>query len=362
MNNRIVCVVVSVFVVLFLSSAFIQLARATENTWTTDVLMPTARYDLGVATVNGKIFAIGGHKPNVGVLGINQEYDPVTAAWTTKNSMPTSRESFGIAVWQGKIYIFGGLAQSGMTASTQVYDPATDSWTTKASSPTKRVYFSANVVNDKIYLIGGQTSPSNLLIDRNEVYDPVTDSWITKTPLPIPVSGYASAIVDGKIYVLGGHGESGTTDLNQVYDPAADAWSNKTRMPNGVEFAAAGATSGVNATKMMYVFGGTSSSDLPTDHTMVYNPGNDTWITGEPMPTSRSHLAVGVLDERLFAIGGIASYALGTNEEYTPIGYIPEFPSFLALPLFVTAALLVSRVGKRRFSAWLKNPKKSSVA
>ena len=88
---------------------------------------------------------------------------------------------------------------------------------------------------------------------------------------------------------------------------------------------------------------------------MVYDPQNDTWTMGTAMPTGRSHLAVAVLDDRLFAIGGIASYALGTNEQYTPIGYIPEFPSVLALPLFMTVTLLITAVCRKRFQCRLKN-------
>ena len=353
---------VSIFAILFLLSVFVHLGSAVGNSWTSGRLMPTARYNVGVAVVNGKIFAIGGHRTSLGIVGINEEYDPITDSWTMKNSIPTPRESFGIAVWQNKIYVFGGLAQSGMTDATQVYDPSTDSWATnKASLPTKRIYFSANVVGDKIYLIGGQTSPSNQILDVNEVYDPAADSWTPKSRLPTPISAYASAAVDGKIYILGGQQASGAADLNQVYDTATDTWNNKTVMPNSVEFAAAGATSGTNATKMIYVFGGTSSSNMIVDYCMGYDPKNDTWTLGTSMPTSRSNLAVGVLDDRLYAIGGISSYALGTNELYTPNGYVPEFPSFLAVPLFMTVTALVAIVCRKRFPKWSRNLNKEAT-
>ena len=52
-----------------------------EDSWTTKASMPTARAQLGVAVVNGKIYAIGGENnsatgPNV--LNINEAYDPAT--------------------------------------------------------------------------------------------------------------------------------------------------------------------------------------------------------------------------------------------------------------------------------------------
>jgi len=167
--------------------------------------------------------------------------------------------------------------------------------------------------------------------------------------LVTPVFEHASATVDDKTYILGGNRDSGTTDLNPVYDTSTDTWNNMARMPNNVEYAAAGATIGTNATQMIYVFGGTSPSNLTTNNNMVYDPQNDTWTMGTAMPTGRSHLAVAVLDDKLFAIGGIASYTLGTNEQYTPISYIPEFPSILALPLFMTMTLLMTAVYRKRF-------------
>ena len=348
MNRRTVYVISSILATLFLSGSLAGLAVAVGNSWITESLMPTARYNLGAAAVNGKIYALGGHKANVGAIGTNEQYDPTTDTWTPKTSMPTPREAFAIAVWQNKIYVFGGLGPSGMITTTHVYDPESDSWSTKASLPTSRIFLSASVVNDKIYLIGGESSPSNQTISKNEVYDPLENSWTTETPLPTSVCGHVSAVIDDKIYVLGGYAESGTTNLNQVYDPVSDTWTNKTTMPNGVEFAAGGATSGVNASKMIYVFGGSSSSESALDYTQAYNPQNDSWTAGSPMPTGRNNLAAGIVEEKLFAIGGLSIYALKTTEEYTPIGYISEFPTLLFVPFFMTLAMLASTICRKR--------------
>ncbi len=351
MKRHVVCAISSVFIALFLSGSLAGSATAAENSWMSKSLMPTARYNLGVAAVNGKIYVMGGHKTNQGAIGTNEVFDPNTDTWTTKTSMPTPREAFGIAVWQNKIYVFGGLGPSVMITATHVYDPESDSWATKASLPTSRIFLSASLVNDKIYLVGGESSPSNQTLGKNEVYDPVANSWTTETPLPTPVCGHVSAVIDNKIYVMGGHADSGTTNLNQVYDTVADTWTNKTTMPNAMEFAAGEATSGVNASKMIYVFGGSSSSESALDYTQVYDPQNDSWIAGSPMPTGRNNLAVGVVEERLFAIGGLSTYALRTTEEYTPMGYIPEFPSSLLVPLFVILTMLASTICGKRLRA-----------
>lgn len=201
---------------LILLTFHVPLVYATEDSWGSKAPMQVARSGLGVAAVNGKIYAIGGSNasgfapsmPGSSVLGVednvatNEEYDPVTDTWTFKKPMPTPRLHFAIAVYQNKIYCIGGYTEDGNTGVNEVYDPATDTWESKTSMPTARSWLTANVVNDKIYLIGGY--PNRTL---NEVYDSETDTWTTKTPSPNATAftgGYASAVFDEKIYVIGG--------------------------------------------------------------------------------------------------------------------------------------------------------------
>jgi hypothetical protein len=92
-----------------------------ENSWTSKAPMHEARSNLGVAVVNGKIYAIGGNTQS-GIVGTNEEYYPETEPWTYKTPMPTPRDGFGIAVYQNKIYCIGGVNCN----ATEVYDPATD--------------------------------------------------------------------------------------------------------------------------------------------------------------------------------------------------------------------------------------------
>jgi len=130
-------------------------ADVAENTWTTKAPMNVARSDLGVAAVNGKIYAIGGnaeagYMPNsegndYKALGwikdTNEEYDPATDTWKIKTPMPTPRCNFAIATLANKIYCIGGITNwaSGLisyTAINEVYDPATNTWENKAPMPT----------------------------------------------------------------------------------------------------------------------------------------------------------------------------------------------------------------------------------
>ena len=204
--------------------------EATENSWISRAPMHEARASLGVAAVNGKIYAIGGSTRQGswpyagGIVATNEEYDPATNTWVFKTPMPTSRMDFGIAVYNNKIYCIGGEviskddSKAPLTNVNEVYDPATDTWETKEPMPTPRSGVRANVVNGKIYLIGGNDPNVHFepgASTHNEVYDPETDSWTTKTPMLAAASGYASAVFGDKIYVIGGLIGGGS---QKVYD------------------------------------------------------------------------------------------------------------------------------------------------
>ena len=106
-------------------------ADVTEDSWVSKAPMHDARSGLGVAVVNGKIYAIGGASNN-GFLATNEEYDPATNTWALKAPMPTPRSDFGIAVYQNKIHCIGEYADRfSATGVNEVYDPVTNTWATK---------------------------------------------------------------------------------------------------------------------------------------------------------------------------------------------------------------------------------------
>jgi N-acetylneuraminic acid mutarotase len=339
---------------LFAAST-LPLVSAAEDTWVSKEPMPFG--SSGVAVANDKIYAIGS-------MGI-AEYDPTADTWTTKESMPTPRTSFGIAVVENKIYVIGGTigfnstTQEIITSSfNQVYDPLADSWETKESMPTNRSQLDANVVDDKIYLIGGRTGGQYSTVDLNEVYDPKTNTWTTKEPIPYPVVQYASAVVDGKIYVIGGQDEfddSMNLDLIQIYNPETDTWNFGTPIPNVVWQAAAGATTGEMAPKRIYIMGGLPQWSLyGTDLNQIYDPATHTWTLGTLMPIARAQLHVAVVHDVLYSMGGSpfinvqATQSL-ENYQYTPIAYIPEFPSWIILLLFLVGTLFALIFRKKRY-------------
>jgi hypothetical protein len=323
------------------------------DSWKAKASMQVARAYLGVAVVKDKIYAIGGADPPdwVQALGTSEEYDPTKDTWTLRAPIPTNRSQFGIAVYQNKIYCIGGVYGNAIynngvfshfdtyeIATNEVYDPATNTWETKRPMPHTRAGVNAHVIDGKIYLLGGNSS-------ANDAYDPAADTWAVKAPIPINLYEYGwwtccSAVLDRKIHVVG---LGVNVHFHLVYDPKNDSWSSGALWSPGAIYSSAAATTGTNAPECMYVFGVDSlwwDLGLPGFATLVYNPGNDSWATGSSMPTGRINVAIAVLNDTLYVVGGSTleignnRHASAVNELYTPIGYenLEPTPTLTAAP------------------------------
>jgi hypothetical protein len=187
-------------------------------------------------------------------------------------------------------------------------------------------------------------------------------------PPPNTLSTLVSAVVDDTIYVMS---FSVTLSLNwvtkiEIYNPRTGSWSIKESSPSAFLEGgnwwsqAAGMTTGVNAAKRIYIFFARYpySTLLPN---LAYNPSTDAWTVAAAVPTYRQNFGITVVNDALYVIGGRSynypfpddNYFIVTeeavNEQYTPIGYIPEFPAWIILPLFLTTTLFAIVLKKRLF-------------
>lgn len=311
---------------------------ASGDSWVAKTPMGATKTGFGVAVFNDTIYVLGGHPFGSSKVTIDQTsaYDLKTDEWKSRQHMPGLLAWFGTAVYQNEIYVIGGawfIADSSGTNQVWVYNPQANNWTTKASMPTARCEIQANVVDEKIYVIGGRGTDGGV-VAVNEVYDPVADMWSTKTSIPTPVTSYTSAVVDGKIYVISGYTPVANTtfksrvNLNQIYDPKTDTWSLGTPLPNNQTSISAGATTGVMASKRIYVMGDGLNQ--------IYDPSNDSWTDGTPIPNSAHRMPnfddaeIAVVNDQLYALGGVyennGEY-YSVNEQYTPVGYGTPDPS-----------------------------------
>ena len=347
------------------------IAYAQEDTWTSLAPLQSETYFLGATSIDDKIYAIGGLSFKAG-YNTTTEYNPKTDTWTTKSPVPTrisdrhlSIKNLCVVTCQNKIYAIGGMEDVGVVTNTiREYNSTTDTWQTIQSTLIKRTQAVAATLKDKIYIIGGFSgAPVSYyeIYNLTETYDPLTNTSSTKAPIPIPVRGASIAVSNDKIYVFGGLTyDEYACNLTQIYNPETDSWSLGSQIPTGVSFACAGVTSGEFAPRRIILLGGSAKPNISLNLTQIYDPEKDAWSNGTPMSNRRLGLAVVVVDDLFYTLGGYeltpdgGGRVLSNNDIYTPVGYgspeptvSPSFspePSNVEFPVFIVASIIIIAV------------------
>jgi len=292
-----------------------------NNVWTTATSLSQANSGRpACATINGKIYYIGGNSGNTGstTADTNFIFNPTTGIWTTGATMPAPRQNAGVAVLNGKIHVIGGAAPAGTRTATHfVYDPVTDTWdTTKQSLPVATTQGGAVAYGNSIYFMGGASASGTLATAY--VYDDTTDVWTPKASMLVAHAQYASAIIGQKIYVMGGWSGNSVIAGSEVYDIASNTWSVIAPMPTIRNAHVAAVING-----KIIVFGGTQTSNTstapPVGVTEEYDPALNIWQSRVAMPTARYNSGAAIFNNSIYIMGGtIGGTASAANEVYIP--------------------------------------------
>lgn len=235
-----------------------------------------------------------------------------------------SEELYGMASG-GKLYVFGGLGPAWTPKGlVYEYDPGGDTWSKKKNMPLLSHHTALVEIKGKIYVIGGFTKPEKgptawVPIDNLWEYDPSADSWKALAPMPSKRGATMAAVWGGKIYVIGGAsahpGSKGgvvhparphrAVDTNEVYDPATNTWETRQTMPTARNHAAIGVVN-----NKIYVIGGRVGAGFITrgynvDLVEEYDPATDQWgALKARLPTPRSAVAFGTYKGKIYVAGG----------------------------------------------------------
>ena len=90
--------------------------------------MLSKRCRLGVATLNGKIYACGGYDGSSFLKSVEM-YDPVSNKWTFVASMNVPRSRVALVANMGNLYAIGGYDGMKNLSTVEMYSPDKDEWT-----------------------------------------------------------------------------------------------------------------------------------------------------------------------------------------------------------------------------------------
>ena len=178
-------------------------------------------------------------------------------------------------------------------------------------------------------------------------FNPATDSWKPLAPLPGKRGSAIAAEVGGKIYVIGGattmegskdpfftaFGPARVLGTNDVYDPATNKWESRNPMSVPRNHAFSGVVNG-----KIYVIGGRTGhgfilSATNTNVVEEYDPVSNMWsIPKERMPTARSGGASGTDGRRIYVAGGEVTTTALVGAYRAVEAYDPATNSWTSLP------------------------------
>lgn len=248
--------------------------------------------------------------------------------WQKGPAFPEAEEELYGVEANGKMYVIGGFGPGGNPVGMNwEYDPATNKFTKKSDMALKAHHSALASYNGKIYVFGGftlykregQTFGGWKPIDNVWEYDPANDSWKALAPMPTKRGSPVAQVVGGKIYVIGGAAMNPNSDepavfarepsrsltTNEVYDPETNTWAERAPMPTPRNHAYAGVVN-----NKIYVIGGRVANPFITvaanlDIVEEYDPATDKWGPQKArMPTARSGGGFATYNGRIYVAGG----------------------------------------------------------
>ncbi|NXF72605.1 KLH18 protein, partial [Sclerurus mexicanus] len=154
-------------------------------------------------SIAGLIYAVGGLNSAGDSLNVVEVFDPIANRWEKCQPMTTARSRVGVAVVNGLLYAIGGYDGQLRLSTVEVYNPETDSWAKVESMNSKRSAMGTVVLDGQIYVCGGYDGNSSL--NSVESYSPETNKWTAVTPMSSNRSAAGVTVFEGRIYVSGGH-------------------------------------------------------------------------------------------------------------------------------------------------------------
>jgi len=267
-----------------------------------------------------------------------------TLSWETRAPVIAVNEcgveGAAASVIDGKIYVSHGFS-CGDNAALRIYDIHTDTWTLGPAASVPRSELAGVAVGGKHYAIGGRAES---VLSDVEIFDPASGTWSAGPPMPTARAGLCATVLDGKIHVIGGRdgttpGSGSPLAAHEVFDPGENSWSTKASLPTAVmdDYAC------VALDGKIYVFGGADIEEeevlTVTGATQIYDPSEDGWTSGAPMPSPRSNAVAGVLNSHPIVVGGaVPDFEFGFFSNVSTVSiYHPATDSWTSGPTKPTA-------------------------
>ncbi|XP_076065534.1 kelch-like protein 24 isoform X2 [Oratosquilla oratoria] len=148
------------------------------------------------------LYLAGGEFPDGSVTRCLWRYDPVLDEWHDLAPMESPRSELGLATLDGHIYAVGGWSGTCRLNTVEKYDPRSNSWSSVADMNLAITSPAVVACQGKLFVAGGAILEDGDGIDWAQVYNPHTNTWEELPRMMIPRSGSSAAVLHGLIYIV----------------------------------------------------------------------------------------------------------------------------------------------------------------
>ena len=201
------------------------------NTWTPGPELPRPLHHAAAVTWRGDAVLIGGFVPGAELTSgqSGRVYAMRGGSWEELPPLNHPRAAAAAAVVGDKIVVVGGQADQKLVRQTEVFDGRR--WTVAADMPTPREHLGAASDGRYLYAVGGRELSADRNVAALERYDPADDSWTVLDDMPDHVGNVGAAFVDGLVIAVGGEGVTEAFDAVQGFDVQSKRWSQLPALP-----------------------------------------------------------------------------------------------------------------------------------
>ena len=204
--------------------------------WTALAPLPGPRSAHRMVALDGRLYVVGGvggpaDAPDApGAAGRVLIHDVADGTWRSGAAMPLVLDHLGVAVVDGEIWAIGGRGSGQNHARVDIYDPATDTWRDGPPLPEPTSGAADAIVDGVLLVSGGEDPGRGAIVDRHWRLDTSLGDaarWEALAPPPLAVHGVPGLAVDGRYLIIGGStrpgGQSNTawTGATQAYVPGS---------------------------------------------------------------------------------------------------------------------------------------------
>jgi N-acetylneuraminic acid mutarotase len=325
-----------------------QTVSNSTASWRSEVPLPVAMAEVGVAALDGIIYVAGGTEEHQGQepkwdSSLFMAFDPQTKTWRKLASMPKGLSHVGLAALDGKVYAAGGftgIVHMGPQAGVYAYDPKTNEWAVLPDLSSPRGSVALVALNGKLHAIGGRQADKIIplpmppgapklfetrgTVTLHQIFDPVAKQWSTGAPLPGPGRDHMGiAVIGNRIHVFGGRVADTDDNLarHDVYDAAKDVWTSAAPLPVARSAGAAAVSNG----KILYAGGeckpgGQAFTPNAYDDVTAYDPANDSWSVLPSLPSARHGFGGANIGDRAYVVAGAPVCGGGASPEMLSYG------------------------------------------